>query len=120
MVRAVDNKDRWIATVDLASATLQPRHRLTDPAWINWSFNDFGWLPDGAAVVPVRGERLLAPVRAATSGGAPRALTSGKWEVSAPQLSPDGSTLLLPVQPRSGRATTKSARSTATAARCAK
>src|SRR5690606_40764901 len=40
------NKDRWLAAVDLAQARLQPRHRLTDPAWINWNFNDFGWLPD--------------------------------------------------------------------------
>jgi hypothetical protein len=48
MVRAIDNKDRWIATVDLAGATLQPRHRLTDPAWINWGFNEFGWLPMAA------------------------------------------------------------------------
>ena len=20
-------------------------HRLTDPAWINWAFNEFGWVP---------------------------------------------------------------------------
>ncbi|MBP8098482.1 MAG: DPP IV N-terminal domain-containing protein, partial [Arenimonas sp.] len=45
-IRAIDNKDRWIASVDLAAAKLQPAHRLTDPAWINWSFNDYGWLPD--------------------------------------------------------------------------
>ena len=25
-----------------------PQHRLTDPAWINWNFNDFGWTPDNA------------------------------------------------------------------------
>lgn len=29
-----------------ATPGLRPRHRLTDPAWINWTFNDFGWLPD--------------------------------------------------------------------------
>ncbi|MBP7597804.1 MAG: S9 family peptidase, partial [Pseudoxanthomonas sp.] len=45
-IHAVDNKDRWIATVDLPGARLQPRHRLTDEAWINWGFNQFGWLPD--------------------------------------------------------------------------
>src|SRR5690606_5366773 len=31
-LHAVDNKDRWIATVDLPAARLQPRHRLTDEA----------------------------------------------------------------------------------------
>src|SRR3546814_13635350 len=36
LLRAIDNKDRWIATVDTAKGTLQSRHRLTDPAWINW------------------------------------------------------------------------------------
>uniref|UniRef100_A0A8J7VTD2 S9 family peptidase n=1 Tax=Coralloluteibacterium stylophorae TaxID=1776034 RepID=A0A8J7VTD2_9GAMM len=46
MLRAVDNKDRWIATVDLAGGKLVPAHRLHDAAWINWSFNEFGWLPD--------------------------------------------------------------------------
>ena len=35
LVRAVDNKDRWIATVDTSAATLRSRHRLTDPARIN-------------------------------------------------------------------------------------
>ena len=45
-LRARDNKDRWLATWDSAGATLIPRHRLTDPAWINWDFNDFGWLRD--------------------------------------------------------------------------
>src|SRR5690606_41762532 len=32
MLHSVDNKDRWLATVDLASATLRPVHRLTDEA----------------------------------------------------------------------------------------
>jgi dipeptidyl aminopeptidase/acylaminoacyl peptidase len=45
-LRARDNKDRWLATWDAAAAKLTVRHRLTDPAWINWDFNDFGWLPD--------------------------------------------------------------------------
>ena len=41
LLRAVDNKDRWIATVAAdGDAGLRPRHRLTDPAWINWTFND--------------------------------------------------------------------------------
>ena len=46
MLHSVDNKDRWLATVTPQDARLQARHRLTDPAWINWSFNEFGWMPD--------------------------------------------------------------------------
>ncbi|MGH8127040.1 MAG: S9 family peptidase [Gammaproteobacteria bacterium] len=47
MFRSIDNKDRWIATVDFDDGMkLVTRNRLTDPAWINWNYNDFGWLPD--------------------------------------------------------------------------
>ena len=63
MVRAIDNKDRWIASIDLPNAKLQSRHRLTDPAWINWTFNDFGFAARWRAVVPLRRKRLVAPVR---------------------------------------------------------
>ena len=41
-----DNKDRWIATVDLANKKIVPQHRLHDAAWINWDFNEFGWEND--------------------------------------------------------------------------
>ena len=89
-IRAIDNKDRWIASVDLASAKLQPRHRLTDPAWINWSFNDFGWTPDGQ--LWLLSEQSGYSHLYLGDGNKPRALTSGEWEVSAPQLSRDGTT----------------------------
>lgn len=45
-LRAIDNKDRWLVTVDLEKRKLVAQHRLTDPAWINWDFNEFGWLHD--------------------------------------------------------------------------
>jgi dipeptidyl aminopeptidase/acylaminoacyl peptidase len=94
MMRAVDNKDRWLATVDLANGVLQPRHRLTDPAWINYTFNDFGWTAGGALwfLSEQSGYSHLYTLDASRSdgNGAPRALTSGAWEVSAPQLAPDG------------------------------
>ena len=45
-LRAIDNKDRWIASVDFARHALVSQHRLHDDAWINWNFNDFGWLRD--------------------------------------------------------------------------
>ncbi|MFC5570349.1 prolyl oligopeptidase family serine peptidase [Lysobacter yangpyeongensis] len=91
MIRAIDNKDRWIATLDLASAKLQPRHRLTDPAWINWSFNDFGWTPDGQLWL-LSEEGGYSHLYVGAETGKPHPLTSGKWEVSAPQLSADGAT----------------------------
>ena len=44
MLEAWDNKDRWIATIDLANKTLENQHRLHDDAWINYRFNAFGWM----------------------------------------------------------------------------
>ncbi len=42
-----DNKDRWLALVDTREKELRSIHRLSHEAWINWSFNEFGWLADG-------------------------------------------------------------------------
>ncbi|MFC3550662.1 prolyl oligopeptidase family serine peptidase [Lysobacter cavernae] len=88
LVRAVDNKDRWLASVDLAATKLVNRDRLTDKAWINWGFNDFGWTADNA--LWFLSERSGYSHLYINEGGKSRALTSGKWEVSAPQLAPDG------------------------------
>lgn len=90
LVRAIDNKDRWIASVDLANAKLQPRHRLTDPAWINWNFNDFGWLRDGRTLWYLSEESGWSHLYV-HDGNKARALTSGKWEASSPVPSADGS-----------------------------
>jgi len=42
-----DFKDRWLASVDFAKKALVTQERLTNKAWINWTFNDFGWMHDG-------------------------------------------------------------------------
>jgi len=89
LVRATDNKDRWIAGVDLARGALVPRHRLHDDAWINWDYNDFGWTPDGKLWL-LSEESGHSHLYLAGDGGKARALTSGQWEVSAPRLSADG------------------------------
>jgi dipeptidyl aminopeptidase/acylaminoacyl peptidase len=44
---SLDNKDRWIATVDFAAKALVPVHRLHDPAWVGWDLNELGWLAGG-------------------------------------------------------------------------
>ncbi len=95
MLRAVDNKDRWIATVDFAGKTLRSAHRLTDPAWINWDFNDFGWMP-GSAGVSGKTLWLLseqsghAHFYTLAPGGALHQHTHGDWEVSQPVVAADG------------------------------
>jgi dipeptidyl aminopeptidase/acylaminoacyl peptidase len=90
LVRAIDNKDRWIASVDLAKATLASRHRLTDAAWINWGFNEFGWLGDNRTLWLLSEESGYSHLYLVGERGRARALTSGKWEASLPQLSADG------------------------------
>nr|WP_173427241.1 S9 family peptidase [Pseudoxanthomonas suwonensis] len=90
MLRAIDNKDRWIAAVDLGAATLQPRHRLTDPAWINWEFNDFGWLADNRTLWLLSEESGFSHLYTQAGSERPRQRTSGQWEVSAPVPSADG------------------------------
>ena len=92
LLRSVDNKDRWIATVDTANATLQSRHRLYDGAWINWGFNDFGWLPDHRTLWYLSEESGWSHLYTLdlAGNGAPRQLTRGRWEASQPAVAADG------------------------------
>lgn len=89
-MRAIDNKDRWIATVDLDRHALINQHRLTDNAWINWNFNDFGWLKDGRTLWYLSEETGWSQLYAKQPGSKARALTQGRFEVSHPVLSEDG------------------------------
>ncbi len=87
---SMDNKDRWIATVDFTRYALVPQHRLSDPAWINWTFNEFGWLRDNRTLWYVSEESGYAHLYTKAPTAEPRALTQGRFEVSEPALSADG------------------------------
>ncbi|GLQ91305.1 S9 family peptidase [Dyella acidisoli] len=87
---SIDNKDRWIASIDFAHHALVPQHRLHNDAWINWAFNDFGWLKDNRTLWYLSEESGYSQLYAKPVDGAAKALTSGKFEVSQPQLSNDG------------------------------
>ena len=91
VVRSVDNKDRWIATVDLSAAKLTPVHRLTDTAWVNYDNSEFGWLPDNNTLWFLSEETGYSHLYT-LNGGHQRAVTSGNWEASDIQFSNDGST----------------------------
>jgi dipeptidyl aminopeptidase/acylaminoacyl peptidase len=99
MLRAVDNKDRWIATIDLGAgqgaAKLKPVHRLTDEAWVNHDNSDFGWLPDNRTLWYLSEESGYAHLYTQDAAGRARALTSGRWEAGDVQWSFDGSTAYL-------------------------
>jgi len=87
---AVDHKDRWIVSVDLANYVLVPQHRLSNAAWIDRSFNEFGWLNDNRTLWYESEESGFAHLYAKPLNGEARALTQGRFEVSSPQLSLDG------------------------------
>lgn len=91
-LRSVDNKDRWLVTIEPGRepAALTLQHRLTDPAWINWNFNEFGWLPDNRSLWYLSEETGHAHLYLKPVGGRARALTSGRWEVHEPSLSAGG------------------------------
>jgi dipeptidyl aminopeptidase/acylaminoacyl peptidase len=99
MLRAVDNKDRWIARLELAGATLagaalDSAHRLTDPAWINWNFNDFGWLADDRTLWLLSEQSGYSHLYTQARGAAAKQVTEGKWEASSPVLSADGNSFV--------------------------
>jgi len=92
MFRSVDNKDRWIATVDLARAALAPAHRLSDQAWVNYDGNEFGWLPDDSTMWYLSEESGYSHLYLRDAAGKVRALTQGSWEASDVAWSADGQT----------------------------
>jgi dipeptidyl aminopeptidase/acylaminoacyl peptidase len=87
---SIDHKDRWIASVDLTAFTLVTQHRMTDPAWIDGSFNEFGWLNDSRTLWYESEETGYAHLYVKALNGEARALTRGQFEVSSPQLTEDG------------------------------
>ncbi|MGH8147732.1 MAG: S9 family peptidase [Rhodanobacteraceae bacterium] len=89
-LRANDNKDRWIETVDFKDHKLVTQNRLTDHAWINWSFNGLGWLPDNRTLWFESEASGWAQLYVKPLDGKARALTATGFEVSMPAVSPDG------------------------------
>lgn len=95
-VYSTDNKDRWIAGVDLGAgdltaAELRPLHRMSDPAWINYAFRDLGWLPDDRTVFFLSEETGYSHLNLMdTTTGERLRLTEGDFVVRAPRVSADG------------------------------
>jgi len=79
-----DNKDRWLASVDFARKALVTQERLTDHAWINWTFNDFGWMHDNHSLWYLSeasgySELYVKDLNAKSA----RQLTNGRFEVNS-------------------------------------
>lgn len=100
VVRARDNKTRWIARLDPATASLTPLVTQQDDAWIGGpgmgGRGTLGWMPNSTSFFyqdEATGFSHLYVMDAQTGSG--RALTEGPFEVSSPWLSRDGRTFYL-------------------------
>jgi dipeptidyl aminopeptidase/acylaminoacyl peptidase len=96
VIRSVDNKDRWIATLDPKERKLKMVHRLHDDAWIGpflgWGFSsqNAGWL-DNENIWFLSEESGYSHLYTLNiNSGNKKALTSGKYEVQSVQLSTTG------------------------------
>jgi dipeptidyl aminopeptidase/acylaminoacyl peptidase len=89
MLEAWDNKDRWLATVDTANATLVNQHRLHDDAWVNYKFNSFGWLNTNTDLYYLSEETGYSQLYIKPLNGQARAVTSGNFEVDSLTLTSD-------------------------------
>ncbi|UCS92683.1 alpha/beta fold hydrolase [Echinicola marina] len=96
-IRSADNKDRWIALLDLDSGELKCLDRQRDEAWIagpgiGYSFGGgtFGWLPDNTHIYFQSEESGYSHLYLLnTQTGKKKALTKGQFEVFSPKLSND-------------------------------
>ena len=89
ILRSQDNKDRWIALLDLQGAKAKILDSEHDNDWV-LSNGPFGWLSDNQTIW-FRSERdgYFHIYTLSISDARVKALTSGKWEVTGVQLSKD-------------------------------
>jgi dipeptidyl aminopeptidase/acylaminoacyl peptidase len=91
MARSADNKDRWVMLLDAATGKTKVLTSLHDDAWIDGpGAATLGWLPDNEHVY-FESERdgFAHLYTVSINGGEPVQLTSGQFEVSDVQVSPD-------------------------------
>ncbi|RUO57838.1 S9 family peptidase [Pseudidiomarina insulisalsae] len=89
MLEAWDNKDRWIASLDFAGKQLVNQHRLHDDAWINYTHNEFGFVPGSSDTIWFQSEEDgYAHLYTKELNGAQRQLTSGKFVTENPVADP--------------------------------
>jgi dipeptidyl aminopeptidase/acylaminoacyl peptidase len=88
MLRAADNKDRWIVLLDVATQKLNLVHRLHDDAWVGGPGSySMGWI-NNASLWFISEETGYSHLYSYdTNSKTQKALTSGKFEVQQIELS---------------------------------
>lgn len=90
-IHSIDNKDRWLVTVEPEGGDLTIVERLSDEAWINYAHNDFGWTRDGESLWYLSEASGYSHLYVKKPGARrTKALTEGSFVVETPTLSPDG------------------------------
>lgn len=89
MLEAWDNKDRWLTTINFDNKALVSQHRMHDDAWVNYTFNEFGWLNKTDSLYYLSEESGYAHLYIKPLTGKAKALTSGNFEVADLTLSAD-------------------------------
>jgi dipeptidyl aminopeptidase/acylaminoacyl peptidase len=95
-VRAADNKDWWLLAFDPATATARVIFNEHDDAWVHWFSNgSLGFVPNSHTVWFLsERSKWMHLYTADHEGGAPRALTSGEFEVDDVVVSDDRKSFL--------------------------
>jgi dipeptidyl aminopeptidase/acylaminoacyl peptidase len=104
-IRSQDHKDRWFAVIDPATGTPAVLDHLHDDAWIrtqNFTGISGGagiaWLPDNKRFLFLSerdGYMHVYSLDVTAASAPPKALTSGKWEVTDARLSADRRSIFL-------------------------
>lgn len=95
-IRSTDNKDRWIALIDLTDGSLKSLDRQRDEAWlagpgIGWSFGGgtLGWLDNNTIYYQSEASGYSHLYLQNVNSGEKTDLTPGEYEVFDPFLSKD-------------------------------
>lgn len=85
-----DNKDIWLASIDLESKQAVPVNHARDDAWINWGFAAWDWLGDGRRLWFLSEQSGFANLYLHDlESGQTTPLVTGAFEVSDVHESPD-------------------------------
>jgi dipeptidyl aminopeptidase/acylaminoacyl peptidase len=92
VVRAADNKDRWLVLVDPATGQGRVLDRQHDDAWVREPVTpSLGWVDDRTLwfLSESTGHQHLYAVDTEAAGAAAQALTAGAFEVTGVELAPE-------------------------------
>ena len=90
IVRSSDNKDAWVMDFDPATAKGRTIVTMHDDSWLRFAdAQSFGWANNDTIYYLSEATGFMHLYEVPFSGGAPKQLTSGKWEVDSAVLSDD-------------------------------